>query len=239
MKNIIRRLLGKKDKTSLKIKDNVVLKTPAYTNRYQNRDFLILATGPSLHQSQNTISKFIEEYDPIVMGGNFLGDGYIPHYHAFVNRNRFQNYAYSINPKSKVLLSPYFPDWIVKKQYQGEYEEIQFYNKYPSVNGSIQLSNGIIYAEGGTIATILISVALVMGAKNIFIAGMDGYSQTKQTHHYQEKDDKEQEDLIIQENSMKKQLNCIQNYMESHHLGQLSIITPTVYKAFFKSINLF
>ena len=220
-----------------KVKKDVKLSTPPYVNRHRGQDFLILATGPSLRQYQKKVQEFIDEHKPVVMAGNFIDDMFIPDYHAFVNRSRFRNYVKYTNPASKVLLSPYFSDDIIKAHYKGSYEEIAFENKYPSDVGEIIIADGIIYAKGATIATLLIAVAIVMGGNNIFIAGMDGYSKSNSTHHYRESDDKKREELLQQERSMNQQLECLAGYLKSSGRGEMTVITPTAYEQYYRPVE--
>jgi 4-hydroxy 2-oxovalerate aldolase len=218
-----------------KAKRNVKLTRPSYVNRHKGCDFLILATGPSLKQYKDKIQKFIDLYKPVVMAGNFIDNMFIPDYHAFVNRKRFCTYVKYTNPASKVLLSPYFPEHVIKSHYGGDYEEIAFKNQYPSDDGEIIISDGIIYAKGATVATILISVAVVMGANKVFIAGMDGYSKSVATHHHHEPDSKNLEELLRQEKSMRQQLKCLKEYLNNG----LTVITPTAYEHYYKPVDEF
>ncbi len=234
---MLRKIISVIRRQPAKVKRDVKLSTPSYVNRHRERDFLILATGPSLRQYQKKIQEFIDDRKPVVMAGNFIDNMFIPDYHAFVNRGRFCNYVKHTSPASKVLLSPYLSDDIIKARYKRSYEEIAFENKYPSDVGEIVIENGIIYAKGATIATLLIAVAIVMGGKNIFIAGMDGYSKSSSTHHYGEADDKEREKLLQQERSMNQQLKCIKEYLESNGRGDIIVITPTAYEHYYKPID--
>lgn len=199
----------------------------------------MLATGPSLAEHKQEIRDFVGLTRPMVMGGNFLDDIIVPDYHSFVNRKRFCNYVKNINEKSRVLLSPYFPQKVIRNFYKGAYEEIAFRNKYPGDEGNIRIVDGIIDAEGATLATILIGVAIVMGARNVLVAGMDGYSNSVLHHHYRESDDKPIEDLIRIETSTEQQLACLDSLLRKGHAetGALSIITPTVYKRFYRPLE--
>ena len=167
------------------------------------------------------------------MAGNNIGKLYIPDYHGFVNRQRFCTYSSEINNQSRVLLSPYFTKKTIKNNYKGNYELIQFKNIYPSDDGSVELINETIHMKGGTIATLLASVAIQMGAKNIYFAGLDGYSSSTSVHHYDEPDEKLKKDLLMQEKSISKQLDCLSNLLMKKNNGLVKIITPTVYVDYF------
>lgn len=60
-----------------------------YLDRHKGRDFLILTNGPTLKQFQPEIKAFIDKYDPVVMGGNYLGGLFTPHYRAPETSSKF------------------------------------------------------------------------------------------------------------------------------------------------------
>ncbi|HOW28804.1 MAG TPA: DUF115 domain-containing protein [Elusimicrobiota bacterium] len=221
-----------------KHKGSIEIHRPLYIDRHKGRDFLVLATGPSLKSHRALIQSFIETHKPVVMAGNFVENMFTPDYHAFINRRRFCSYSKTINPSSKVLLSPYFTDHVIKSNYSGKYEEIAFKNIYPSDKGHTAISDGIINAKGATIATLLISVSIVMGANNVHVAGLDGYSsKSERTHHYVEPDNKTSAELLQVESVTKQLLDCSANLLKSLGRGRLTIITPTVYQDYYLPIE--
>ena len=171
------------------------------------------------------------------MGCNFLNEMFIPDYHGFVNRQMFNSYAETIHSDSKILLSPYFPDYMMKKKIKRGYEIIPFVNIYPSEKGSVCIQDGIIHAQGATVGTILISTAIVMGAQNIFVAGVDGYLKNKKTHFYQESFDKSYEELVALDKAALELLECCQNCLKEYSRGDLIITTPTAHEPFYQSIE--
>jgi len=235
LKNIIISILHRK---TPKNKSNVILKTPIYQDRHKDQNILILATGPSLKTHINAINAFIKKYSPVVIGCNYTGDSFKTDYQGFANRKRFCKHIKNYTKKDcKLLLSPYFADHILQAKDVKVYEEISFKGKDSLENGVITITDGIIYSEGGTIATLMIAVAIVMGAKNIYIAGMDGYSKSTYTHHYNESDDKNYEDLLKQEKLMNQQLLSLEKYLIGKSGGEITIITPTAYEKYHKPIG--
>lgn len=226
------RLLPWANRPSPKVRQNVRLNTPAYKDRHRGSDFLILATGPSLRQHRAAVQTFIDTRKPVTLAGNFMDGMFIPDYHAFLNRKRFCAYGKSIDPRSDALLSPYFTDDLIHVFHGRAYECISFEDQPARGQGEIQIENGIIISSGATIAIILIAVAIVMGAKDIYIAGMDGYSISDKTHHYAESDDKTRQDLLRQEALMTSQLASLAKLLRESSGGRLRIITPTAYSAY-------
>ena len=103
LKKIMERLTGRPAKNKERV---ATLRPPAYRGRHAGRDFLVLASGPSLKKCRREIQAFIEERRPVVLAGNFIDGMFVPDYHAFVNRKRFFTYAHTVHSSSRVLLSP-------------------------------------------------------------------------------------------------------------------------------------
>jgi hypothetical protein len=230
---ILTKFITKKIKEIKKIK-------PKYIGRHQGKDFLILMPGPSLKIHQKEIKNFIKKNSKLIsIGGNLLDNMFIPDYHMFINRKRFGSYGHTVNTKSVLLLSYLFSkrqiQEVLDKNTIDKIEFVPFNNKYPSDKGDLIIKKGIIHSKGGTLSTMAIGTAIIMGAKNIYIVGMDGYMEDELNHFYDEGDTKKYEDLkIVQENS-----DMILNQANKILLakgGILKIITPTSYGNFYDNI---
>jgi len=233
---MLRRIINKLKGAKEKIRTDVRLTTPSYIDRHKGRDFLVLASGASLKEQRDQVQRFIEQKNPIIMAGNFIDNMFVPDYHGFTNRKRFIAYIKSINSKSNVLLSPYFATYIIKENYRGKYEEIVFDDQFTLEKGRFEIKEGIIYSSGASVGTILLGVAIVMGAENIYVAGMDGYSKSSSSHFYNEQDNKNMETLLIQERLMTEQLRDIRDILKKNKRGRLAIITKTAYDEFYEPI---
>lgn len=214
-----------------------VFKTPSYLNRYldQNKKALVISTGPSLTKHLDDIKTFIKREQPIVFGCNNIHGVLTPDYHVFSNRRRFGAYGKDIHPDSTPLLSPYFThEQIQKVLGDRDYEEIML-NIDPLANGEVlKIEQNIICSHVVTVAVVACSVAHLMGLDQIFIAGMDGYSiNPEKSHHYQENDNKEMDELLKQEKLNIDLLDCLQDEHLKKRGGVLNIITPTAYDKFY------
>ncbi len=209
----------------------------SYIDRYKNRDFLVLANGASLKQFQPKIEKFITKYDPVILGGNYLGGLFVPHYHAFNNKRRFTEYIESVSKKSKLLLGQYISEEMIREYTDSDYERI-YYKDLLSSN--FEIIDGVIQANCRTIAVLLLGVAIVMGARRIFAAGMDGYVgiDTKFSHFYMEPDEQEDNEMIIERHRWcQTYIEQIDDYLCKRGNEGLHIITPTSYKSEYKGIE--
>ena len=226
-----------------KRKINPSLSTPGYLNRHPGATFLVLGNGPSLGTHCKEIYELIEKHGPIVMGANNISGFIYPDYHAFTNRKRLIQYAHTIDTnKSKVLLSPYLPDWAISEHYVGSYEQIMYVddNQLP-----FDMQNGIIMAGCRAVSVLLIGVALVMGGQRVYVAGLDGYSRvlsSEQNTHYYGKEmqidgTRSVTDFLAIERVMSRFLDEIAQCMEQQGLTPFKIVTPTSYTRHYEDIT--
>ncbi len=213
-----------------------------YLDRHHGRDFLVLANGPTLKEEKVWIDKFIEKYNPIIIGANYLGKLFVPHYHAFCNKKRFIDYIDTVDDKSNILISNNFPREFVIKYTNREYEVIQH---LPQLSLDFKICDGVIMNNCRTISILSIAVAIVMSAERIFIAGMDGYKQIdsfmkNSIHFYKESDETEDFEMEKEKHNWNDRLlRQMEGYLVSINRDSLYILTPTSHKAFYKSIHNF
>ena len=218
------------------IEDNTA--SVPYIDRHKERDFLILANGPTLKEYKGKINKFIEKIDPIILGANNLSGLFTPHYHAFNNKKRFMMYIDTVSKESRIFLSQHFSDEMVREYTHRDYE-IVYYRDI--LKGDFDIQNGVIQTNCRTISVLLIGVAIVMGAKRIFVAGMDGYlgySPGGKLLYYDEKDEKTDKEMVIDRHRWcQRFLEQIDSYLLKNGQEGIHIITPTTYKKFYKGIE--
>jgi len=211
-----------------------------YVDRYVGRDFLILANGPTLKEHSEEIRVFTNIYNPVVMGANYLGDLFVPHYHAFSNKKRFIKYIDKVSQLSKLLISSSFEEDFVREYTDMEYEKIVHLDVSSNI---FDITNGVISSNCRTVSILLIAVAVCMGAKRIFIAGMDGYKGTEtfsrdRIHFYEEKEEAENFKMLMEKHNWNENfLNQINKHLIDNGKEGLHIITPTNHKHFYNSID--
>ena len=230
---------GKSKDSSQNKKDDLRIHPPAYKERHTGRDFLILANGPSLKEHKKEIDEFIERYNPVVMGANYLGGLFKPHYHAFSNKKRFINYIEHVDTNSKLLISSTFEDDFIKDYANREYESIAHFS---GTSEDFRIEDGVISSNCRTVSILLMAVAIVMGAKRIFIAGMDGYKSkehflSKNVHFYKESEEADNFKLLIEKHNWnEKLLSQINSFLIENSKEGLHIITPSSHSYFYSSI---
>ncbi|MFW6016069.1 MAG: aldolase catalytic domain-containing protein [bacterium] len=206
-----------------------------YKNRHIGRDFLILANGPNLKKYNKKIHSFIEKHNPIVMGPNYLDDLFIPDYHAFSNKRRFLQYIDTVDEKSALLIGNSIEKSVIKEKINRDYEIMQYIN---SSSNDFDIINGIITSNCRTVSILLIAIAIVMGAKRIFVAGMDGYLNYDSSYHFYKEEEARKNELIKEKHALiYKYLKQIDLYLKNNNKHSFYIITPTSYEKFYKGIN--
>lgn len=209
-----------------------------YVNRYAGRDFLILANGPGLKKYRESIQAFMDAYDPVCLGANNLSDLFEPDYHAFTNKHRFVAYAETVSPRSKLLIGENIPGDMIREYVTRDYESLAFIDVLDAEFG---IDDGIIQANCRTVSVLLIGVAIVMGAKRLFVAGMDGYldkNAVTKALFYDEQIEPRDYDVIVDRHRWNEHfLNQIDEYVRDRHQEGIHILTPTSHQRFYKSIE--
>ncbi|MEA1984398.1 MAG: aldolase catalytic domain-containing protein [Euryarchaeota archaeon] len=226
------------EKLHLKEHDNENKVHVPYINQHAGRDFLVLANGPSLKEYKDRINLFIKKYNPIILGANYLGGMFVPHYHAFNNKKRFTMYGDTVDSRSKLLIGENIPQEMITEYINFDYETLYFRDVLDS-NFAIQ--NGRLQSNCRTISVLLIGVAIVMGANRIFVAGMDGYTNTeniKKSLFYDEKVEPTEEAYLLERQQWNELfLNQIEKYLLENGKEGIHILTPTSHRSYYKGIT--
>ena len=224
------------------------LSRPPYVSRHPGRDVLVLGSGPSLGPHRHELYQLIQERELLVMGANHITPFITPDYHAFTNRARFHDFAATINPsKSRVLLCPYLPEWVIKARYRGPYELLMFRN---DPEAPFDIIDGVIQSDCRSVAVLSIGVAIVMGARRIFVAGIDGfrrliaegaathYADTPLEHSREQREAFERYYLGRTEETARA-LRSVRDYMLRKGLEPFTMVTPTDYDEHYQPIGQF
>ncbi|MFC1672154.1 hypothetical protein ACFL01_03360, partial [Planctomycetota bacterium] len=224
-----------------------------YVNRHADREFLVLANGPSLKECRSEIDRFIKKYDPVILGANYLGDLFAPDYHAFSNQKRVASYMRTVNDASMPLIGTNIPADMIGDYVDRPYEPLAFHDV---LDADFDIQDGVIMTNCRTVSVLLVGVAVVMGAKTVYVVGMDGYlhaeavrsalSQEEDvdvglegeegTLFYDEKFDARANDLNVERHRWNdKFLRQIDEYMKKQGGEGVHVLTPTSHDAFYKS----
>lgn len=218
----------------------IIAEKKDYLFRHKDRDFLILATGPSLKSSHKDLDVFIDRHDPVVIGTNYIEGLFKPHYHLFSNKRRFISYFDQVDNGSNLIVSSSFDDDFIREYSSRSFEKI--YHIYDKNIFDIQ--DGVLKGDFRTVALLAVGTAVAMGAKRVFIAGMDGYitgssnDSKNELHFYSEPEEAEQEDVLKDKHELNEQmLEKINNYLKAQDKDGLCILTPTSYECFYDCVG--
>lgn len=192
------------------------------SNKYEDRNFLIICAGSTIRAYYDDIEKFARDNNTIVIGINNALHITPFDYHLFTNRNRFLDYKQNIKLSSELILgcnlikkTPLFEDY-----WRVDYTEDELINYSNSGN--------VIYGQFRTAGCLAIYISYLLGAKKTYIAGMDGYTlEYAGNQHCYGAGFTDSEDTELEEikddtvgNILDRISRCI----------NFSIITPTVFK---------
>ena len=215
-----------------------LLETPPYLMRHRSQPFLVLANGPELKKNLKLINQFIEKYNPVILGANYLGDLLVPHYHAFVNKKRFAKYVHHVSDASQLLLNCHFQTEFIRQYTDRSYERLMFNTGDRDV---FSIDDGVISNDCRSISMLLIGVAITMGDGDVFVAGMDGYVPTDTNdgfHFYAEFDDSDSPEYnLMRQKWGLNTLKLLDNYLKKNGRSGVNIVTPTSYDYYYRDIN--
>ncbi len=218
--------------------DSVPTMPASYVDRHRDREFLVLANGPTLKAHKSEIDLFIQKYNPVVLGANFLDGLYVPDYHAFNNKKRFISYADTVSLESKFLIGINIASDMIADYVTRDYELLVFRD---ILDADFDIKDGIVMTSCRTISVLLVGVAVAMGAKRVFVAGMDGYlnkNSVNGTLFYEEKFDPSEHELNVERHRWNERfLYQIDEYIRKNGGEGVHILTPTGHSAFYKSIG--
>jgi hypothetical protein len=142
---------------------------------------LVLGTGPSVRDYQDEIRSFSETENLVVIGVNNVFEMFSLDYVGFCNRHRFLTFGRQCNSATtRALLSIYFSDEQIKHSCNMPHDLVMWRDtRDPNVCGVDE--NGII-SQHGSVGTLMVLVAYVMGARRVFTAGMDGADKSLLAH---------------------------------------------------------
>ena len=206
------------------------LQRPRYVGRHRGRLALILCSGPTLLSHQDHIHTFIRERDAFpVFAANraFIGvPRGLAHYVGFTNRRRLCQYGAEASKQGWLLVGTSIPDWIVRRVCTDDYDRLPY---VADDAAPFSVQDGVTQSGCGGVGPLLIATAAIMGAKEIWIAGMDGYPKGISEHAYAEPDRNEAGVLRHQEHT-KQALIGIRVWLKEIGVSGPHFLTPSVYQ---------
>ena len=207
----------------------------------KGRPMLVVGGGGSVRDGESSISKFIEEKNPVLIGVNKLMPYVTPKYHLWTNTQRYRDMGNCIDPSSIMLFGSGLSKKIIRMHYtKDDYIVVNYTSDLKKAKSeTIRYSKGKIYGHIRTAGCLSIMICHLFEASDIFVVGMDGFTlhekdeldNCEENQHcygagYTDKDGWDvcvQKDKIVYDN-----LRDLNNYGISFKL-----ITPTVFDEFY------
>ena len=215
-------------------------KPVSFIGRHKEKEFLVLANGPMLFSYKEKIDRFIKKKNPVIIGVNYLGGLITPHYHGFILTKRLIKYIDQVHKESKLLLGSYIPDKVIAERVSRSYETVY----YEDILGpEFEIKNGVISSNCRTVSILMMGVAVAMGAKRIYAAGLDGYINNEdnlpQSDLFYEEPNKIESPEVLMEMHKWCQyyIDSISKHMIANDGEGIHIITPTTYKSSYLTID--
>lgn len=209
--------------------------TVSYSNRHIGRDFLILANGPNLNEYHDKIRTFIDMYNPVVIGSNYLGELFIPDYHMFSNKKRLWTYGHTVNTASKLLISSNIDAITLNTVIDREYEVVPIIDSHTA---PFDIVDGVIQCNCRTVSILAIAVAMQMGARRIFVAGLDGYLNYDSVYHFYTEEESESREVVQRKHyDSYRYLMEIDAFFKQAGYEGVNILTPTSYEKMYRGID--
>lgn len=199
-------------------------------NAESNSNIIVIGSGRSISDYREQIRAFVVQNNCVTLGINNMTSLLTPKYHLWTNTKQFHTFHKCISKKSKLLLG----EKLSNNSLGYKHEIIKVVEgEKTSVVGDI------IHGNFRTAGALGIMVAHVLGAKHIYIVGMDGFTLYREEdlrdgkssqHCYGQgyTDDADWERCIEKDRKVQENLQSIRN------VGiNFSIITPTKFKQFF------
>lgn len=202
----------------------------------KGKDIVIVGAASSVKTYLDRIKSFIDNRNAITIGINKMSDLIVPDYHVWTNKQRWLDYGKCTNRKSTLIYGSKITKKMISKVHKGK----SIHLDYEDTKGlDFKITDSKIQGYFRTAGTLSIAIAHLMGAENIFIVGMDGYtmhskSDTKKgrmnQHCYGKghTDDSTWQECLDKDNMVANALRELRDSIE------FSILTPTVFKEYYK-----
>lgn len=180
------------------------------------RDVLVIAPGKSIEQEKEKINKFIEDNDVFVININFKSEQYNSDAIFISNLKRFNGMEDIIEPRGnteKIIVTSN----IIDENNTNDYKIVNY--------ADLLVEDKIISDNAGL---MLINLLKKLNVKNIYLAGFDGFSLSKENNYFNDEmiNNINNKDIMIKNDAIKRQLQIICNYLN------VTFLTPSLYQIY-------
>ena len=217
------------------------VKLSSYIGTAKGRNMMVVGAGGTLREYEKQIKSFIKNNDVMTIGINYMTEFCIPDYHLWTNQQRYRDLGWCISPSSKMMFGCGMPIKLIRKHHQGDYITVDYTKKGAD---KVDYRDGKIYGNFRTAGSLAIMIAHLLGAENIYVVGMDGYTlhsqeelkKSKKNQHFYGKgytDDSEWEKCLEKDNHVYAMLKKLESYGIA-----FKILTPTKFDRYYEELFL-
>jgi len=201
-----------------------------FIGEYKGCGFLIIGAAATVRHYRSNLIKFAIENNLYVIGINNMTHIIIPDFHIWTNNQRLRDFGQCINKDSIVVFGKNLKQEIKDKwdvdYYNLNYEDRAFKGRFeqPTYNNGVSGS----FRIAGNLSLYL---AFLMGASEVYYAGVDGYSQPfNGNQHCYGNGFTDSGDMNYEKQKDGVILDCLRAI---NKVVKFKIITPTIFKEFY------
>jgi 4-hydroxy 2-oxovalerate aldolase len=210
-----------------------------FKGRHVRRPALIFAGGPSIREYLPRLQRFIAKYQPFTIGSNNIADLMAPDYHLFTNKLRFAQYARRVQlARSRLMVAGFFEPSFIHEHVFCPWDFVSI-----RLGANVEdpfVAQDVIQVQYLDVSIVAIGVALLMGANQIYVAGLDGLRPGMDAgsfHFYRETAQPEDTALLAERHrNVSTELERVAVYLKRQNL-EFSLITPTSHQQYYRGID--
>lgn len=210
------------------------IKFESIIDKHNGRDFIICCPGKNMKEWQNKVVSFVNDNNLITIGSNKVSELVNLNYHLFTNNDKYEAYGHVVSKNSVLMLGSHILDKHINKHNPESYVLVDYTDTNPSEPIKFNKKLGRIEGYYRTSGNLSIMICHLMGAHNIYIAGMCGFTWMfdGDVHYYKPE--------IKRDVKSKKQWRnrydepVLKSMDNLRRLGiDFKIITPTIYTRYY------
>jgi 4-hydroxy 2-oxovalerate aldolase len=210
-----------------------------FKGRHLQRPVLIFAGGPSVKEYLPQLKRFIEKYQPFTIGSNNIVELLDPDYYLFTNKLRFAQYAKQVNlSRSRLMVAGFFEPSFIYEHVIGPWDFVPI--RLGTAVEAPFVTNEVIQVRYLDVSIVAIGVATLMGASQVYVAGLDGFKPGMDAgsfHFYRETAQPEDTALLAERHrNVSTELERVSAYLKKQNL-EFSLITPTSHHQYYRGIE--
>jgi len=191
----------------------------------------IICTGGTMLKCKNRVFP-IRDPKAFIIGINNMSAICVPDYHLWTNNSRLKQFGKTMWDIPVKMFGKNIKKSVINSVHKGGYFTIDYTDKKDE---PISYKNGKIRGHYRTAGCLSIMIAHIMGAENIYIAGMDGYTyideENVEGQHFYGEGHTDGTSLSVYQGKDKKVYDALRS-IKKYGIN-FSIITPTVFKEFY------